>query len=40
MGYQLTYQLDTGDEMAKTKYLDMSIYYLIEEKYQKHLILP
>ena len=28
----------TGDEMAKTKFLGMGIYYVIEEKYLKHLI--
>ena len=36
MGHQLTYKLGDcrGNEMAKTKYLDMGTYYFIEEKYQ------
>ena len=29
-----------GDEMARTKHLDMGTYYFIEVKYQKLLILP
>ena len=44
VGHQLTV-ICTDDEMAKTKFINMGTlnifyFYLIEEKYQEHLILP